>query len=597
MDMGLSGKLDGINTAERIRTTCGLPVIFLTASDDQGLLHRAKYTEPFGYLIKPFRQQDLVSAIEIALYKCQIEHKLKQREAWLSTTLRCVGEGMVVTDAVGRVEFINEIAKRILCIGETEIAGRKFSDIISLQSRLTGAVAGDLLQLAIMQGGTMDIGKDLSVVGSLQGGTELEGEICLSEVEGSIAGTVFTFRDTTIRQHEEKRYCQGLRKRAVTQLAGALSNELKQVQQTTLASAQQMFDQVNAGQPIHLAVEMMKAQGLDALSFVLHRLSVLQRNEPSFPRTLDLNALIAEAIRDLRLDIPSAVELVAKLSPELSKVLADPVHLKLAITSLILHVRDSLPEGDRIWITTRACGLDLRSRKIRANKYIRLAIGSMSTAIGTEHAQERKLAEPFSGVSPLSEQLDLRLFTVYDIVADAGGSISTRANGHGLTFEIVLPAGPDSNEQQSMASTVESQSNPLAVLLIEKDNDIRNLVVTGLDDNGFEALGARNAREALDWIDLYAAPIALLITELNMAGMSGVSLAERMTVRHPGIRAILIIDCAVDSVLREEWEKRGGRFVERPFRLQDLLGIVNEMLVPGDSQMASADPHLERKAD
>jgi CheY-like chemotaxis protein len=114
MDMSLSGKLDGVDTAEYIRTENGLPLIFLTANDDQSLLHRAKYTNPFGYLAKPFRQQDLVSAIEIALHRHRIEHKLKQREAWLATTLRCAGEGMIVTDSTGHIQLINEIAKRIL---------------------------------------------------------------------------------------------------------------------------------------------------------------------------------------------------------------------------------------------------------------------------------------------------------------------------------------------------------------------------------------------------------------------------------------------------------------------------------------------------
>jgi CheY-like chemotaxis protein len=59
MDMGLSGRLDGIDTAERIRVGCGIPVIFLTANDDQDDLQRAKHTEPFAYFTKPLRQQDL----------------------------------------------------------------------------------------------------------------------------------------------------------------------------------------------------------------------------------------------------------------------------------------------------------------------------------------------------------------------------------------------------------------------------------------------------------------------------------------------------------------------------------------------------------
>jgi hypothetical protein len=73
----------------------------------------------------------------------------------------------------------------------------------------------------------MDIGNDLSLAGTLQGEAEIEGEISLSEAAGSIVGAVFTFRDSTVRRHQEEQHRQGLRKRAVIRLAEALSNEVK----------------------------------------------------------------------------------------------------------------------------------------------------------------------------------------------------------------------------------------------------------------------------------------------------------------------------------------------------------------------------------
>jgi two-component system cell cycle sensor histidine kinase/response regulator CckA len=576
MDMSLSGRLDGVDTAKHLRTEYGLPVIFLTASDDQSLLHRAKYTEPFGYLAKPFRQQDLVSAIEIALYRHRIERKLKQREAWLATTLRCAGDGMIVTDAAGHIELINEIAKRIFDI-RAEVIGRKFSEVVCLKSRSTGAPAGDLVQLAILQGSTMDIGNDLSVAGALQE-AEIEGEISLSEVAGSVVGTVFTFRDSTVRHHQEEQHRQELRKRAVSRLAEALSNELTQLQQTTIESIQGLLDLIEAGQPMLPGVETMKAKYVNASSRVLHQLSVLQQREPAFPQALDLNALLTGIYHDLRLDMPTGVELTAQLSPILGRVVADPANIRQAIISVILYLRDALAGRGKISISTQACGLELRGRSTRVDRYIRLTITGTNASPSTEHVGANGTFEPFSGVNASAEKLDLRLFAVQGIIADSRGSISAQANpGHGLAFEIVLPQGANPSEQQSAAPTLESQLAP-AVLLIEKDNDIRDLVLTELDRSGFEALGARDAQEALEWVDLYAAPIALLITELDMPGMSGPALAESMSVRHSHLRAVFIGHGTVSPALREQWTKRGCRFLERPFRLDDLLVIVSEML-------------------
>ncbi|PKL58382.1 MAG: two-component system response regulator, partial [Methanomicrobiales archaeon HGW-Methanomicrobiales-5] len=73
MDIHLAGALDGIDTAEKIRNLYNIPVIFLTAHADDTTLARAKITEPYGYVLKPFDERELHSAIEMALYKHRME--------------------------------------------------------------------------------------------------------------------------------------------------------------------------------------------------------------------------------------------------------------------------------------------------------------------------------------------------------------------------------------------------------------------------------------------------------------------------------------------------------------------------------------------
>ena len=78
MDIRLSGKMDGVEAAEIIRREFDLPVIYLTAHSDRATLERAKLTEPFGYILKPFDELALGTHIEIALYKYQAESRLRQ---------------------------------------------------------------------------------------------------------------------------------------------------------------------------------------------------------------------------------------------------------------------------------------------------------------------------------------------------------------------------------------------------------------------------------------------------------------------------------------------------------------------------------------
>ena len=76
MDIRLKGDVDGIDLGDWLRQTYRIPVVYLTAHSDEHTLERAKRTEPFGYIVKPFEERELRSTIEIALYKAEIQNEL-----------------------------------------------------------------------------------------------------------------------------------------------------------------------------------------------------------------------------------------------------------------------------------------------------------------------------------------------------------------------------------------------------------------------------------------------------------------------------------------------------------------------------------------
>src|SRR5438309_8784018 len=103
MDIKLKGAMDGIEAAHEIRRRLRVPIIYLSANADPKTVERARMTEPFGYLIKPYNELELRSTIEMALYKHQTELRLRESERWHTSILRDIGDALITTDASGRV--------------------------------------------------------------------------------------------------------------------------------------------------------------------------------------------------------------------------------------------------------------------------------------------------------------------------------------------------------------------------------------------------------------------------------------------------------------------------------------------------------------
>ncbi len=103
MDIKLPGTMDGVATAKQIDSDFDIPVVYITAYADVETLERAKMTEPFGYIIKPFGIKELHSTVEIALYKHQMNQKLKENERRYRTLFDGVPVGLYRIRADGQI--------------------------------------------------------------------------------------------------------------------------------------------------------------------------------------------------------------------------------------------------------------------------------------------------------------------------------------------------------------------------------------------------------------------------------------------------------------------------------------------------------------
>lgn len=140
MDIKLDGNIDGIEAAELIRKNHDIPIVYLTAYADKATLERAKRTEPFGYLVKPFSAAELRTTIEVALHKHRQEMKTREAARWLESVTNILGSALIVTDVDGAVQHMNHVAETLTGWTQEEAVGAQLSEVYVLKDPNTGKI-------------------------------------------------------------------------------------------------------------------------------------------------------------------------------------------------------------------------------------------------------------------------------------------------------------------------------------------------------------------------------------------------------------------------------------------------------------------------
>ncbi|MHB8882714.1 MAG: response regulator [Thermodesulfovibrionales bacterium] len=254
MDIVLNGDIDGIDAAAEIRRRLDVPVIYLTAYADDKILQRAKLTEPYGYIIKPFDDRSLCSAIEMSLYKHTMERKVRESEEWLSTILRSIGDGVIASNAGGSVIFMNTVAEKLTGWTFDEARGSHISEIFRIVNGHERASCLDTWATIMETGATTSLSHDCTL--TAKDGTERvigDSGAPIRGRHGGILGIVLVFRDVTeqrkmdlaLRESEQKlrMHAHELEESntALKVLLKQRENDRKELEENILANVKQLI--------------------------------------------------------------------------------------------------------------------------------------------------------------------------------------------------------------------------------------------------------------------------------------------------------------------------------------------------------------------
>lgn len=238
MDIVLKGEIDGVDAAERIRELFNIPIIYLTAHTDDNTLQRAKLTEPVGYSLKPIEQKELLTVMEMALYKHQMELKLRERESWLRTILQSIGEGVIATDKQGHITFMNPVAEKLTGWRQSESIAKPLANVVHLIDEETGRLHRLSFTRLISENLPTPLNGNVLIVNYEEKiPVELTSTAILDE-KGNVNGLVLVIHDLT----ERKRYEEKLRHNAVHDHLTELPNRLLFFDRLTIALAQAQRD-------------------------------------------------------------------------------------------------------------------------------------------------------------------------------------------------------------------------------------------------------------------------------------------------------------------------------------------------------------------
>jgi PAS domain S-box-containing protein len=199
MDIMLSGSMDGVETARLIRERFDIPVVYLSAFADDSTLERAKLTEPFGYIHKPFEERELYTTIEMALYKHKMERRLKESEQWFATTLRCIGDAVIATNRERVITFMNPVAEILTGWRQEDALGRNLPAVLQILDGEGRPLIESHFEESIRTGSSVSLA-DCSL--SSREGIKISVDTNAAPIKdskGNIAGVVLVLRDITQR--------------------------------------------------------------------------------------------------------------------------------------------------------------------------------------------------------------------------------------------------------------------------------------------------------------------------------------------------------------------------------------------------------------
>lgn len=393
--------------------------------------------------------------------------------------------------------------------------------------------------------------------------------ILITDAGGEPIAIEGTLRDVTEQQRLDHELRQAERLDSLGHLAGGIAHDFNNLLAIITAYASDITGALGETHPSHPDIVRI-SHAAERAAALTRQLLIFSRLEPSQPEVLDLNRVVAETERLLQRTIGEDITFVTDLDPDLPAVTIDRSKLEQVIVNLVVNARAAMTDGGRLTVTTARRAPDGT-----------VGLTVADTGCGMPPDVVARAFEPFFTTKGPGNGTGLGLATAYGVITEAGGDIHIDSlPGRGTTITVLLPpAGPPGAGDGTADAPPATGGEPGGhVLVVEDDEDVRDIVVRILTRAGYQVTAPATATAAVQLCADPAFTVDALLTDVIMPDIAGPQLATAARLVRPDLPVLYMSGYTAGNL-------PGGRtltddpLLRKPFTSGELLSSLRQVLL------------------
>jgi len=326
------------------------------------------------------------------------------------------------------------------------------------------------------------------------------------------------------------------------------------------------------------AIEKNAKRGADVIKQIL----TFARGGSGKKSHFNIEIILKEITRMVAETFPKSIECQTHFSSNAWPVLGNATQLHQVFMNLLINARDAmLLDGGQIKISLKNRHLTQKDVSLmsdgRPGTY--LVVDVEDAGVGIRNTDLERIFDPFFTTKQADHGTGLGLATVRGIIQEHGGFILVKSSfGHGTLFKVFLPANPKAiiEEVYPTSPNELTRGNGETILVVDDEPSIGKLVCKALEENGYSTIQAKDGVEAIEKYLQHKA--SMVITDLDMPQLNGVTLLRTLKKLEPELRTICISGSVTDDVSEQLGSLGVKTILNKPFQMQALLTQVHQAL-------------------